>query len=267
MSYKAITLEMVKSFKKFHADIDIDIAVYDNEQVQKIIGNNSERATYLSPIICMDLINKYDSVIHIDGDCLVTDKLTEIFESIEAGYDAICVRNNNDYDMAFHMTPGYSRVNMLNEKLISVQQYQNLGTFAVSNKQFVIDWLEHSIKNVSKCLLIEQDTFNDIFYSDKYNCVCVDPKESKVFYGLSSRWGSGDSKEHWLSGNPITLGKTFESWKQIQVIDNKLVLNNKIIKILHYSGGWHKPDKNWTDIKTFLTNEVWEYMSIIRESK
>ena len=52
---------------------------------------------WMMPPSCLPFVEDYDMVVHIDGDCVVTGPMTELFESEE---DVIGVRNNNSLDKA-----------------------------------------------------------------------------------------------------------------------------------------------------------------------
>ena len=79
--------ELRNSFKYFHPDVDFfvfDSKMTDVAKVKDPWLNN----VWMMPPSCMPYIDDYDMVVHIDGDCVVTGPMTELFESDE---DIICL--------------------------------------------------------------------------------------------------------------------------------------------------------------------------------
>lgn len=219
-NYKKMSEHMIASCKKFHPNIPFEI--HTREMVEKILKYNS-KAT-LGAIVAYigeELSYKYDLVIHIDADSIITGDLDEL---LLGNYDVASVRNNNEYNKAGMCNPGFTRINCLNNKFIGMQDYLNTGCHAVksSSRSFWKDWQDTSIAYANTCLLDEQDTMNDVFYSGKYNTLVLDSPEKSYYYGVSNSWGE---ESH------------YESWKDIILIDNKIFLKNKQIKILHAASG------------------------------
>lgn len=206
------TLKLLKSAKRFHPNIPFYI--FGDTVINKIFASHSEfNWCTIHPVISYQLIDMYDMVVHFDADCIIAAPLTEIFENIE--YDLLYVRNNNDYDKAGMDRPICDVAGM------DITQYANAGFSAISNKQFLEDWININITEGNQCDFKENTTLNKLIATGKYKCKMLDPKESNVYYGLSALSGT---KTHW------------DSWKDI-AIDNGLKLNNKTVKILHQAGG------------------------------
>lgn len=210
------TFKMITSFYKFHPDIPL--YVFTDKDVRKELvkyPSNVHSFYYLNPIMSKTLADKYEKVVHIDADSIVTDRLTEL---IEWDYEVATVRNNNDLGGACNGPP-----ETFNGK-IDWREYANCGLIASSNEKFWDRWIELNIKNANKFRQHEQDIVNELLHmTNEFSNVLLDPIESQIHYGLSNAHG----KE--------TL---WDSWKEIEVRDECLYLRNKKIKVLHNAGGF-----------------------------
>jgi len=210
------TFKMINSFYKFHNDVPLYI--FTNKDIQRELEKYPENIRsfyYLNPIMSKTLSEDYEKVVHIDADCIITDRLTEV---IEDNYEVATVRNNNDLGGACNGPPETFN------GLIDWKVYANCGLIASSNKVFWDRWIELNIKNAGKFRQHEQDIVNFLLHrTSEFKNTLLDPIESNVHYGLSNAYG----KE--------TL---WDSWKDIDFINDGLYLNNKKIKILHNAGGF-----------------------------
>lgn len=212
------TAKLIKSAKKHHPDIPF--YVFGSDYINRIFKAHDEfNWCTIHPVISYQLIEKYDSVVHFDADCIITDTLDEIFENSE--YDVLCVRNNNDFNKA-----GKDNA-ICDVDGVNIQNYVNAGFTAIKSKQFLADWINLNISIGNKCNFQEQTVLNRLLATGKYKYKILDPIDSNVYYGVSALYGTST---HW------------DSLKDITVIDNKLILNNKIVKIIHQAGG-SKPVK------------------------
>jgi hypothetical protein len=263
--------ELKNSFKYFHPDIDFFI--FDT----KLTNEAKEKDPWLNPVwmmppSCLSYVEDYDMVVHIDGDCVVTGPLTELFESEE---DLIGVRNNNSLNKASshrgitiaHLPP------FGDGTLIPVQNFINAGLIASNNKQFWYDWHElnreaYRIKTeVNSCyhgLGDEQDTLNQIFHSSRYTSKVIDAIGTGLSYGLCNTWGE---ETHW------------DSWNQLYVDNDCLYLDDPVdgarmkVKVLHQAGGSlagelnrkHGTFRNW--LKQTLKGDVLNYVNKVSELK
>ena len=88
--------ELRNSFKYFHPDVDF--FVFDTKATKEAMEKDPWlNNVWMMPPSCLPFVEDYDMVVHIDGDCVVTGPMTELFESEE---DVIGVRNNNSLDKA-----------------------------------------------------------------------------------------------------------------------------------------------------------------------
>ena len=259
--------ELQNSFKYFHPDVDFFI--FDT----KMTNEAKEKDSWLNPVwmmppSCFPFVEDYDMVVHIDGDCVVTGPLTELFESEE---DLIGVRNNNSFNKASshrgiticHLPP------FGNGTLIPVQNFINAGLIASNNKQFWYDW--HELNQEAYRIKVEvnpyfhglgdeQDTLNQIFHSEKYTSKIIDAIGTNLSYGLCNTWGE---ETHW------------DSWKNMYIKNNSLYLDDPVngdrmnVRVLHQAGGSlaaelnkeHGGLRNW--FKTVFNNETLNYINNI----
>ncbi len=256
--------ELKKSFKHFHPDVDF--FVFDtkmtNEAKEKDPWLNN---VWMMPPSCLPFVEDYDMVVHIDGDCVVTGPMTELFESEE---DIIGVRNNNSLGKASCHTgitimhiPPYG-----DGQYIPVQNFINAGLIASNNKQFWYEWhdlnkqakrFKDEVNPYAHGIGDEQDTLNQIFHSDRYTSKIIDAMGTGLSYGLCNTWGENS---HW------------ESWSQIYLKDEALYLEDPktgdpmCIKVMHQAGGSLAADLNkkhgglreW--MKTVIAEEPLQYI-------
>ena len=256
--------ELKRSFKHFHPDVDF--FVFDtkmtNEAKEKDPWLNN---VWMMPPSCLPFVEDYDMVVHIDGDCVVTGPMTELFESEE---DIIGVRNNNSLGKASCHTgitimhiPPYG-----DGQYIPVQNFINAGLIASNNKQFWYEWhdlnmqakrFKDEVNPYAHGIGDEQDTLNQIFHSDRYTSKIIDAMGTGLSYGLCNTWGENS---HW------------ESWSQIYLKDGALYLDDPktgdpmCIKVMHQAGGSLAADLNkkhgglreW--MKTVIAEEPLQYI-------
>jgi len=208
-------LKMLASFKKFHPDIPIYVLTnkHINAELKKLPMFNN--FYYLNPVMSNLLTSKYETVVHIDADCIVTDRLDEI---LQCDYDVAVVRNNSD-----KQTAGMGRPETADGK-VDVYKYINCGLIASTKKQFWEEWIYRNIKLQNKYRQHEQDIVNLMLAEGRYKVKILDSINTNLYYGVANAYGT---KSHWDSWKEITLEK-----------DNKLYLNNKLIKVLHHAGGF-----------------------------
>ena len=259
--------KLQNSIKYFHPDVDH--AIVDTAMTNKIY----EQCPWMKPVwmmapTCLPYVEDYDMVVHIDGDCVVTGPLTELFESDE---DIIGVRNNNSLDKAScgngitiqHLEP------FGDGSMIPIQGFINAGLVAANNKEFWEDW--HDVNKQSAKIKAEvnpyahgigdeQDTLNQIFHSGEYTTKIVDARGTGVSYGLSNTWGT---VTHW------------DSWKDLYIDNDCLCLDDPAdgakmnVKVLHQAGGSVAAELNreagglrkW--MSSVVTPEVNDYLNEI----
>lgn len=226
-------LKMMASFYKYHPDIPL--FVFTNKDISKEIKKYPKMSWYyLNPVMCKKVAEKYDLVVHLDSDCIVTDRLTEV---LEADYDVALVRNNSD-----QLTAGCGDPCTASGQ-IQVLKYANCGLVASTRKDFWDDWIENNMLNYNKFVQHEQDVMNLMLKNnDKYKVKLLDSIEKPLYYGIANAYGT---KTNW------------DSWKEIVLKDEKLYLNDKLIKVLHHAGGF-VPEK--LNIEELFSQEVSEHL-------
>tara|TARA_B100000287_G_scaffold426258_1_gene473855 strand:- start:257 stop:1108 length:852 start_codon:yes stop_codon:yes gene_type:complete len=259
--------EIRNSFKYFHPDVDF--FVFDTAMTNKA----KEIDPWLNPVwmkppCAFPYMDDYDMVVQIDGDCVVTGPMTELFESDE---DVIGVRNNNSFDKASsgegitirHLEP------FGNNDFIPVQGFINAGLIACNNKEFWKIW--HSFNKEACRIKVEenpyahgigdeQDTLNQLFHSGRYSSKIIDAMGTGVSYGLCNTWGT---ETHW------------DSWKDLYVEDDCLYLDDPVdgakmkVKVLHQAGGSAAAQLNKSSgglrewMKTVMSTEALNYINKI----
>lgn len=206
--------KMINSFKYYHPDIPL--YVFGSKIINQQLQKHKIDVKFLNPLMFELLWDKYETVVHIDADCIVTDRMDEI---LKCDYDIAVVRNNSDQGFAGSNPNGFN-LNGAVDKF----KYYNLGLFAIrKNEKFIKEWIQMNRDEGMNYLLFEQDTFNKLLLNNNSLKVkLLDPPEEKLYYGVANSYGT------------IT---NWDSWKDIQIVDSKLYLNNKLIKVLHNAGG------------------------------
>lgn len=218
--------KMINSFYKFHPDIPLHVLT-TKDIIRETNKYNETSFYYWNPILSKTIANKYDIVVHIDADCIVTDRLDDLFDD---EYDVAVVRNNSDQGTAGCGDPCTAN------GLIDVNKYANCGLIASSRKDFWDAWISNNKNYKNKFIQHEQDIVNIMIKnSTNLKVKILDGIETNCYYGISNAYGK---LTHW------------DSWKDIELINNKLYLNNKLIKVLHHAGGF-VPEKLKLDTSLF----------------
>lgn len=237
------TYKMINSFYKFHPDIPLHI-LSTNDIVREINKYNENSFYYWNPILSKTIAKKYDIVVHIDADCIVADRLEEI---IAGDYDVAVVRNNSDFGTAGCGLPCTA------DGQIEINKYANCGLVASTREDFWDTWILNNQKYKGKFVQHEQDIMNLMLkHSPNLKVKILDSIDKNCYYGISNAYGT---KTHW------------DSWKDIELKDNKLYLNNKIIKVLHHAGGF-VPEKlklNTTLFKEEVAEHLKDLCNIIED--
>jgi len=208
--------KLVASAKYFHPDIPF--FVFGDAEINKC----TLPIESLHPLMMNKLMAKYESVVYMDADSIITGDITPVFEALES-FDVVCVRNNNDYGKA-GCDPALSQQNR------DINIYVNAGFVATNSKEFIAEWMLNNTLFAELTPFGSQSVLNTII--DKYHWKLIDGIDDDVYYGVSCLNGE---KSHW------------ESWMNIEVDGSgSLILGNgdvdKTVKVLHHAGGF-KPDK------------------------
>ena len=235
--------KMINSFYKFHPDVPLYILTDQevNQEAQTVVPMEG---SYFNPLMSRTIADEYELVVHIDTDVIVTDRLDEI---LEGDYDIAVARNNSDQGTAGCGPPYH-----MNGE-VPVHEYANAGLVASTKKEFWDDWVSLNKENYFKMPMHEQDNLNIIIHSGKYKVKWLDPVNKPLYYNIASAYGDF---EKW-QGHPHMH---WESWERIELKDDKLWLDGKLIKMLHYAGGDVFPK---FDLTKHFTPEVSEHLKKI----
>lgn len=229
------TSDLIKSAKHWHPEIPF--VVFSTKDIKEAFDKNKYlNWNNLIPHFCNKLADKYDLVVHIDADSLITGPLDEL---LKGDYEVAAARNNNDIRFAGHLNWGCS----LPAYDITTAMYVNAGLVASTIKDFWDIW-----DNLNRSSHIypfgEQDILNILFYDcgeRKFQCKVLDPVESNLHYGVSATYGQSK----------------LQSWRYMEVKDNELYLNNKKVKVLHEAGGHQLPKM---EVEKWVKPDVMKYL-------
>ena len=166
--------ELKNSFKYFHPDVDF--FVFDTAMTNKAKENNPWLDNvWMKPPCAAPYKDDYDMVVQIDGDCVVTGPMNELFESDE---DVIGVRNNNSFNKAgSHDGITIRHIEPFGDgSPIPMQGFVNAGLVGVNNKEFWDDWSDVNMQSAKIKAKVdpyahgigdENDTLNQLFHCDE----------------------------------------------------------------------------------------------------
>ena len=180
-----------------HFHPDVPFKVFDQSDINKAIAENGKWLWYG---VAGEMLSKeYDLVIQIDADSIICDRIDEV---LKGDFEVAGVLNGSNEGF---QTTGVG---------IGQVQYLNAGLVASTKKEFWTEWREKTLKDWKKYPYGEQDVFNHIFYSGKYKTKVLDPVDGDLYYGSSS------------------CGQ----WDKTYVARDKVMLNEKTVKVLHFAG-------------------------------
>jgi len=218
--------KMINSFYKYHPDYPLYV-LSSKDIIRECNKYGESSFYYFNPIMSRTIADKYDIVVHIDADCIITDRMDEI---LEGDYDVAVVRNNSDIGTAGCGAPCTANGQ------IDIFKYANCGLIASSKKEFWDTWIANNQKYKNVFFQHEQDILNLMLKnSPNLKVKILDAVENNCYYGIANAYGT---KTHW------------DSWKEIELRGDKLFLNNKKIKVLHHAGGF-VPEKLKLDTSLF----------------
>jgi len=192
------------SFSYFHEDIPFQILTLADEQEifgDVMIPKIGSHFAALSTRFLNHCKDKYETVIKLDADVVITGRLDEFLEG--------------DYDIA----------GSLNCKDVGGIDYErfpdycNLGVTAVKSKAFAEEWfkLAYDPEFIGKMGFgyLEQDVMNYLAHSGKYKFLVVDRGENAPYYNETSR----------------------DQWDKLKVRHQGLFIGDRKVKAMHWAGG------------------------------
>jgi hypothetical protein len=169
---------MINSFKKYHPDIDL--VIFRQDVVDKLFREKGINWYNAKPYFAQLLEDKYDLIVNMDADHIVTGRMSEIFDKVD--YEVAGPWNFNDYENASfdHITE---------------EMYVQGGMIASTSHDFWAKWREAN-KDAMKYLRKENDVMNLVIYDNKFNLKIVD--KEKDYYGCKSL---GREPEFYVEGD------------------------------------------------------------------
>ena len=201
--------KMINSFHKFHPDIPVEIiGPAELEQIK-----HPAKFYIMTPLIARSLIPKYDLVLKLDADQVITGPLDHVID--DATYDLGCVLNWNRVDPQRYDFP-------LTVWDIPDRDYMNCGFVAMRSQEMIEHWWDLCMRpNLQRYRFAEQDLLNIIYHYGNYNVKCFDH---------SDKWHGLVSKGEW---NKMVIKKD----KLILPVTDDYPDEEKEIKVLHWAGG------------------------------
>jgi hypothetical protein len=239
--YGCRTDEFIKSFKKFHPDITLKI--FREEEIKKNFDENKKLNFYNSKAAFAKLLyNDYDLVVNIDADHLIFDRLEEI---LIGDYDVACPSNFNIHLNSGIKVVSYNSSRMTSETVLTpFDQYLQGGIIASTSRSFWDHFYEASIKHSDNLVNKENDILNLLCQLSSFKLKILDgdwkytSEKFTCYYGCAS----------------------LDREKQAIIVDNKIKLDNKIVKAHHFAGGGSKKleiDQVFNkDVAAFIKNEI-----------
>lgn len=206
--------KLIATAKYFHPDIPF--YVFNNIELNKLSSKYSNKLRWeiLNPIVSFEVSKIHEKVIHFDADSLILGKLDDIINFKE---DIVGVRNNNDLDRASKSSHQPITINNCHPS-----EYMNAGLVGSNKKEFWEFWISENSKYAQNFVFFEQDVYNLIIQSKKFSFKCLDPKDSKFYFGVAGCMGSSTD---------------WDNYKNMKKINGDYVVNNKIVKVFHQAGG------------------------------
>jgi hypothetical protein len=165
--YPGGTHILVNSFKRFHPDIDL--IVFRQDMVDKVFKEKNINFYQAKPTFAKLLVDKYDLIVNIDCDHVITGRLDEV---LKGDYDVAFPWNFNDYENASFEN-------------ITEEMYLQAGMVASTNKDFWYVWAEAN-KDAMKYLRKENDIVNLVVYNQMPQLKLKILDKNKDYYGCKS---------------------------------------------------------------------------------
>lgn len=236
---KTGTPQFIKSFKKFHPDIDLH--VFTGNDCKKLFAEKP----WLTWANCKASFSKllyhdYKTVINIDADHLIFSRLDEVFTN---DYELGCVANFNiTYNLGLYIKipeHHYEKPYVLTER-----ECVQCGIVGSSSKQFWDNYEKTSKERAKQFVFGDMDLLSILFHYGPY--------KTKVFDGHLDF----NHPEHKFWYNSSSLGK-----EHLAYIENdKIMLEGKQMKAYHWSKGADYPKPRYREV---FSKEVSEWIDEI----
>jgi len=222
--YAEGTHVMINSFKKFHPDIDL--IVFRQDTVDKLFKEKNINWYQCKPYFAELLEDKYDLIVNMDADHVVTGRLAEVFDNVD--YDIGAAWNYNDYENSSFEN-------------ITEEMYLQAGMVASTSHKFWAKWRKAN-KEAMKYIRKENDILNLVAYNQMPELRLKIFDKEKDYYGCKS-----------LGREP-----TFH------IKDDKLMCRNPRTRVVeqvlayHYARGGQFPKLDFKNMP--LSDEVKEWL-------
>ena len=233
--YDACAIPLQRSFHYFHPEIEFKI-IGGGSVNQAFCEDSNHNIRHAKPFILQPYVEEYGKVVILDADQLIVGPLTEL---LETDWELCGVRSNDD--------TGVSRpVGPFATSKIPWERYLNCGLCGIGNIEAIHLWQNYNKTMAPPMGDAEQGTWNEVFYSARWNSVLLDPVESDVIYGTSANYAH---------------------WRYMDYHDGKIWLDltgqPKWVKILHKAGvgGIGSPKDKFHP--NYFKPEVWSFIQEI----
>jgi hypothetical protein len=225
--------ERVKnSFEHFHPGVPFNIITpFDEKEIFgdvkiPIIGAHF---TTLNIRYLNYLKDKYEVVIKLDADVVITGRLDEF---LDGDYDVACSLN----------CPGVGGIDYQ-----KYPDYCNLGVTAVRSKEFAEEWFkltyDHEFISKMNFGYLEQDIMNYLATCGKYKQLIVDKGDTAPYYNETSR----------------------EQWDKLKIRHKGLFIGDRQVKAMHWAGGGEMCDKYTHPL--IVSEDVQKFLNEITKTK
>lgn len=204
------------SLRKFHSEDEVAYLLVDEDKVKSY--NDPHFFYRAKSIIAKELIGKYDLIIGMDCDQIVTGSLDYLFTE---QYDVGVVLNINREDP--------KKYGLVTTAGVQPNEYFNAGLIAMRNTKFIEHFyrLCHS-KYFERFQYREQDLLNIICHFGEYEAICFDYyNPSKDYYAWHGLVSKGEWNKMIMRGDDMILPKGDDNYP-----DHELK-----IKVIHWAGG------------------------------
>lgn len=226
--YPGGTHILLNSFRRYHPHIDF--VVFRKNMIDSVFKEKHINFYQAKPHFAKLLTDRYDLVVNIDCDHIITGPLDAI---LQADYDVAFPWNFNDYENASFEN-------------ITEEMYLQAGLVASTNKKFWNRWAEMNI-DAMKYLRKENDIVNLLVYNEMPELKLKILDKEKDYYGCKS------------------LGRE----PQFYIEDDKLMCRGERILAYHFARGSVFPKLNFAtmplkdEVRAWMQNIAYEGQSFL----
>lgn len=214
--YPVGTTIFINSFKKWHPDIPL--VVFRQDMIDKIFKEKKLDFYNAKPSFAKLLIDKYDLIVNIDADTVITGPLDGVFED---DYDIGSVWNYNDYE------------NSSFENITDTMYLQG-GFIASRCKEFWDVWEEEN-KKARMYKRRENDVMNLVAYNKFPGYILKIFDKEKDYYGCKS------------------LGREPEFY----IENDMLMCREERVRAYHHARGGHLPKLDFPNMPFKEEVKLW----------